>query len=48
MQEGSPEMGGEVPISISLSLQETAAAICHWEQRQHGQKMAENIIIYQC
>lgn len=46
MKEGSPEVRGEVPISISSSLQETAAAICQWEWRQHGQKMAANIIIY--
>ena len=48
MQEGSPEIGGEMPISSSSSPQETAIAICQWEQRQHGRQMAENIIIYRC
>lgn len=38
---------GEMPISISSSPQEAATAICQWEQRQRGQQMAENVIIYQ-
>lgn len=44
-REGGPGMG-EMPISISSSPQEAAVAICQWEQRQRGQQMAENIIIY--
>lgn len=35
-----------MPISISSSPQEAAIAICQWEQRQRGQQMAENVIIY--
>lgn len=47
LHRGRAALGcGEMPISISSSPQEAAIAICQWEQRQCGQQMAENIIIY--